>query len=117
MEDLIGSDRAFGMVDLVLSGFLRIVTHPRIFADPTPLDVALAFVEEIRSRPNCGAVNPGKRHWSIFTELCIAAGARGNLVPDAWLAALVIESGAEWVTSDRDYARFPGLRWRHPFEG
>ncbi|HJU85836.1 MAG TPA: PIN domain-containing protein [Gemmatimonadota bacterium] len=58
--------------------------------------------------------NPGRRHWSIFAELCVTAGARGNLVPDAWLAAVAIESGAEWLTTDRDYARFPGLRWRHP---
>lgn len=50
----------------------------------------------------------------IFTDLCRRAGAKGNLVPDAFLAALAIESGSEWVTTDRDYARFPGLRWRHP---
>lgn len=104
------------MVDLVLSGFLRIVTHPRIFADPTPLDVALAFSSQIRDRPNCVAVNPGGRHWSIFAELCVVAGVKGNLVPDAWLAAIAIESGSEWITTDRDYARFPGLRWSHPLE-
>jgi hypothetical protein len=113
---MLASDRAFGMVDLVLSGFLRIVTHPRIFADPTPLDVALLFAAEIRNRPNCVAVNPGKRHWAIFAELCLAGDAKGNLVPDAWLAAIAIESGSEWITTDRDYARFAGLRWRHPLE-
>jgi hypothetical protein len=57
---------------------------------------------------------PGERHWGIFRRLCNEVGARGNLVPDAYLAALAIESGSEWVTTDRDYARFPGLRWRHP---
>jgi len=54
-------------------------------------------------------------HWlGVFTNLCVAAGARGNLVPDAYLAALAIESGSQWITMDRDFSRFPGLRWRHP---
>ena len=104
------------MSDFVLSGFVRVVTHPGIFAVPSPIDLALAFAEEIRGRVNRVAVSPGRRHWSIFTELCLSAGAKGNLVPDAWLAALAIESGSEWITTDRDYARFPGLRWRHPLE-
>ena len=116
LEDLLASGQSFGIADLVLSGFIRIVTHPRIFREPTPLDVALAFAGEIRDRPNCVAVNPGKRHWSIFGELCLTSGARGNLVPDAWLAAIAIESGSEWITTDRDYARFTGLRWRHPIK-
>jgi uncharacterized protein len=110
------SDTAYGMTDLVLSGFLRVVTHPRVFRDPTPLDTALAFVSEVRDHPNCVSISPGERHWGIFTRLCRTAGVRGSLVPDAYLAALAIESGAEWVTADRDYARFPGLRWRHPLD-
>ena len=105
------------MSDLVLSGFLRVVTHPRIFDPPTPMDIALAFVDHVRDRPNCVPVSPGTRHWEIFVRLCESAGVKGNVVPDAFLAALAIESGSEWITADRDYARFPGLRWRHPFEG
>ena len=66
------------------------------------------------SAPNRVEVVPGERHWAIFSRLCREAGARGNLIPDAWFAALAIESGCEWITTDRDYARFPGLRWRHP---
>lgn len=114
LSTVINSDAAYGMSDLVLSGFLRIVTHPRVFRDPTPLDTALAFAAEVRDRPNCVSVSPGERHWEIFVRLCRAVGARGSLIPDAYLAALAIESGTEWVTTDRDYARFPGLRWRHP---
>jgi hypothetical protein len=57
---------------------------------------------------------PGERHWDIFQRLCREVNAKGNLIPDAYLAALAIESGSEWITTDRDYARFPGLRWRHP---
>jgi predicted nucleic acid-binding protein len=59
-------------------------------------------------------IAPGPRHWEIFERLCVTAGAKGNLVPDAHLAALAIESGSELVTTDRDFSRFPGLRWRHP---
>lgn len=116
LKEALGSDRAYGMYDLVLSGFVRVVTHPGIFAVPSPIDVALAFASEVRNRSNCVPVTPGRRHWAIFVELCLAAGTKGNLVPDAWMAALAIESGSEWVTADRDYARFPGLRWRHPLE-
>jgi toxin-antitoxin system PIN domain toxin len=114
MEEVLSSDTAFGMADLVLSGFLRIVTHPRIFASPTPIGVAIAFAEELRALPNCVPVAPGPRHWSIFCRLCREGGAKGNLVPDAFLAALAIESGSEWITADRGFSRFPGLRWRHP---
>ena len=59
---------------------------------------------------------PGLRHWEIFRGLCVDAGAKGNLVPDAYLAAMVIESGCEWITTDRDFSRFKGLRWRHPLQ-
>lgn len=110
------SEYAFGMADLVLSGFVRVVTHPRIFEPPTPLETALQFAGEVRARPNCVEVKPGGRHWEIFLKLCRSAKVKGNLVPDAYLAALAIESGSEWITTDRDYSRFPGLRWRHPLE-
>lgn len=70
----------------------------------------------LRARPNSAPVAPGPRHWDLFASLCRRAGAKGNLVPDAYLAALAIESGSEWITTDRGFARYPGLRWRHPLE-
>jgi toxin-antitoxin system PIN domain toxin len=114
LEECVGSDQAFGMADLALSGFLRIATHPRIFSPPSPLEPAIRFAEAIKSRPNCVTVAPGSRHWDIFTRLCHSVNAKGNLVSDAYFAALAIESGSEWITTDRDYSRFPGLLWRHP---
>ncbi|NIM02186.1 MAG: PIN domain-containing protein [Acidobacteria bacterium] len=108
------SDAAFAMSDLVLSGFVRVVTHPRVFNRPTPIPVALEFASSIRARPNCVPIAPGPRHWEIFSRLCNETDVRGNLVPDAYLAALAIEAGCEWISTDRDYSRFPGLRWRHP---
>lgn len=116
LEELANSSSPFGVADLAFSGFLRIVTHPQVFSPPSTLEQAQRFVAALRSQPNFVAVNPGERHWEIFTELCLNADARGNLTPDAYLAAIAIESGSEWITTDRDYARFPGLRWRHPLK-
>lgn len=114
LEERINDDAPFGICDLALSGFLRIVTHPKIFAPPSDLERALAFTREVRESPNCLVIAPGAKHWEIFHRLCRTSNVRGNLIPDAYFAALAIESGSEWVTTDRDFARFPGLRWRHP---
>jgi len=114
LQSIVNSDAGYGLSDLALSGFLRVVTHPRVFHRPTPLNTALKFIAEIRDRSNCIPISPGPRHWEIFVRLCQTVNARGNLIPDAYFAALAIESGTEWITTDRDYARFPGLRWRHP---
>jgi toxin-antitoxin system PIN domain toxin len=116
LEAMISGDQPYGMSDIVLSGFLRVVTHPRVFNPPSTIEQALAFAADVREQPNCVVVMPGSRHWAIFERLCTAANAKGNLVPDAYLAALAIESGGEWITTDRDYSRFPGLSWRHPFD-
>ena len=116
LESLVNSDLAYGMSDLVLSGFLRIVTHPRIFREPSPFDKAFAFAAELRDRSNRVDIRPGERHWEIFERLCRESGAKGNLIPDAYLAALAIETGSEWISTDRNFARFKGLNWRHPFD-
>lgn len=116
LEETIESESNYGLSDLVLSGFLRVVTHPRIFIHPSSLDRALLFVSTIRDQPNCLRVAAGARHWDIFTRLCRDAQTKGNLVPDAYLAALAIESGSELITADRGFGRFPGLRWRHPLD-
>ena len=110
----IAKDEPFGVSELVLSSFVRVATHPRVFDPPASVQEALRFAEALRSQPNAVIVAPGPRHWGIFSRLCAGAAAKGNLVPDAYLAALAIESGCEWITGDRDFSRFPGLRWRHP---
>jgi hypothetical protein len=116
LQGVMNGDEVYGVSDIILSGLVRVATHPRIFHPPSSIEGALAFAGELRSQPNCVQIEPGPRHWEIFTRLCQTARARGNLVPDAYLAALAIESGSEWLTTDRDYTRFPGLRWRHPLE-
>ena len=112
LEEVVNGDAMYGMSPQVLASVIRIATHPRIYAHPSRLTDVLAFVSVLVQQPNCQIVQPGPRHWGIFTALCQSANANGNLVQDAWLAALAIESGCEWITSDRDYARFPGLQWR-----
>jgi len=103
-----------GLSSLVLSGALRVLTHPRVFANPTPLGEALDFVQALRARPNSVEIAPGPRHWEIFSGLCQATEATGNEIPDAYLAALAIESGSEWITTDTGFSRYEGLRWNHP---
>lgn len=116
LESVMASPATFGVSESVLAGVVRITTHRRIFATPTPLKIALEFVDSVRTHPRAVRIAPGARHFGIFRGLCDAVTATGNLVSDAYLAALAIESGSEWITDDRDFARFPGLRWRHPLD-
>jgi toxin-antitoxin system PIN domain toxin len=117
LEDIVNADAAFGLADIVLSGFLRVVTHPRIFGPPTPLADALSAAAALRAQPNRVSLEPGPRHWSIFERLCRESRVRGNIVADAYLAALAIESGCGWVTTDRDFGSFPGLTVSSPLDG
>jgi toxin-antitoxin system PIN domain toxin len=114
LDELISSDAAFSIPDLVLSGFTRIVTHPGAFAEPTDPQLAMTFCTLLREHPHHVVLQPGPRHWDIFKRLVFENGARGNLVPDAYLAALAIEAGSEWITTDHGFSRWPGLRWRNP---
>jgi uncharacterized protein len=114
LASVVDASEPFAVSDLVLSGFLRVVTHPRGFARPSRADLAREFVSAIRDRGNAVVVRPGPRQWEIFQDLLERTGATGNLVPDAYLAALAIETGSEFITTDLDFSRFPGLRWRHP---
>ena len=117
LEEAVAGPEAFGVSELALSGFMRVATHPSIFRPPSQLSDCLIAAEQIRGHPGCVALRPGARHWDIFADLCRAAGATGNVIPDAYQAALAIEHGCEFVTTDRGFGRFPGLRWRHPLDG
>jgi toxin-antitoxin system PIN domain toxin len=114
LEGAFNSETTIGCSELILGSVVRILTHPQIFPEPTRLHEALDYANRFREQPCCVPIAPGARHWDIFTHLCKVSGAKGNLVSDAYLAALAMESGAEWITADRDFSRFPGLRWRHP---
>jgi len=112
LRSIVQADEPFAVAEVVLAGFLRIVTNRKIFEPPTPMATAIAFCQRLIDRPRAVLVAPSRRHWDLFVDLC--ANIQGPLVSDAYLAALAIEHGCELITTDSDFARFKGLRWRHP---
>ncbi|HEY5376508.1 MAG TPA: type II toxin-antitoxin system VapC family toxin [Polyangiaceae bacterium] len=104
----------FALSELGASGFVRIVTNPKIWQEPTTTEDALEFIQRLRNRSNARLLTHGPGSWDIFARLCLAVRARGKLVADAYHAALAIEHGCELITADADFGRFPGLRQRHP---
>jgi toxin-antitoxin system PIN domain toxin len=115
LDEVVNGDEAYGMSPQVLCSVARIATHPKVYVSPSRLENALAFARVLLEQPHCTVIQPGRRHYSIFEDLSAKARASGNLVQDAWFAALAVESGCDWITTDGDFARFPGLRWRRPF--
>ena len=99
-----------GLSELVLSGVLRVLTHPRVFHPPTPNEAATAFVDALLAQPACVALRPGNGHWRIFRGLTETLRLAGNRVPDGYHAALAIEHGCEWITLDRGFTAYSGLR-------
>ena len=114
LENLVNGEEPFALAEIVLSGFLRIVTNPKIFAPETPMQTALEFCDRLVAWPRSVMILPTERHWPLFAKLCGGSRIKGALVSDAYLAALCIEHGCELVTTDSDFARFEGLRWKHP---
>ena len=112
LRALTASSAPFALSEVVLAGFLRIVTNRRIFDPPTPMETAIRFCQQLVAWPRAVMIAPGRRHWDIFAGLC--RKIEGPLVTDGYLAALAIEHGCELVSTDSDFARFPELRWRHP---
>lgn len=113
-DAVVNGEPRYAMAPQVLGRVIRITTHPKIFVMPSGPEEVTRFCDLLLAPPHCVIVQAGARHWDIFKRLCRDADARGNLVPDAWFAALAIEYGCEWITLDHDHARFPGLRWRLP---
>ena len=115
LKSVVNGHSAYAISPQVLASVVRICTNRKIFPKPSETDNALAFCRVLMEQPHCQVVSPGAHHWAIFDQLCRRAHASSNLVEDAWFAALAIEHGCEWISTDRDYARFPGLTWRAPF--
>ena len=114
LDHVVSSDATFGLSPLVLSALVRVTTNPRLARMPSTPAEAFGFCDDLLRQPHCQIVEPGVRHFELFKRLCLETDTRGPLVTDAWYAALAIESGCEWITFDRNYARFPGLKWRIP---
>jgi len=106
-----GGPTPVGLSDVVLSGVVRLATSSCVFTRPDTTGAVLDYVDVLLDAPAL-LVTAGPSHWAHFTGLCRTLVLRGNLVPDAYLAALALDQGAEFVTLDRGFARYPHLRRR-----
>lgn len=114
LQEQVNAAEPLGLPGSVIAAHVRICTNRRIYNEPTPLEVALDQIDRLLQHPGVTRISAGPRHWKILSSLCRDADARGNLISDAALAAIAIEHDATFVTLDRDFARFPGLRWEVP---
>jgi toxin-antitoxin system PIN domain toxin len=96
--------------------FVRIMTSAQVFRRPLTLEEALAAIDSWLAVPVVDLLVPGDRHWAILREMLVGGQAIGPLASDADLAALAIEHGAVLATTDRDFARFPGLETINPLD-
>ena len=115
-EELLNGTVPVALSWAVILGFIRLTTHRHVVANPLQPPVACGHVRSWLDQPYVGIVDPGPRHPEIFFGLLAGLGTAGNLTTDAHLAALAIEHQAELHSTDVDFARFPGLRWRNPLE-
>ena len=109
LEAAASSEQPFAISELVLSGFVRIVTNRKVFREPVPLPWALRFCRELLARDSCVVLRPGPRHFGLFMRLCEQGDVTGGAVSDAYHAAIAMEHGCSWVTCDRDFRRYDGL--------
>jgi toxin-antitoxin system PIN domain toxin len=110
---LSGADTV-GLSWLTIGAFLRIATNLRLGGSQLPMASAINIVDEWLAVPPVRLIVPGKGHWAILKDMLIAGRVQGPITTDAQLAALTIEHGGVLYTNDRDFARFPGLRWVNP---
>ena len=111
------SDRTpVGLPWQTVAAFVRIITNPRLLGERFTPEDAVRVVDQWLNQPNVRLLAPGDQHWFLLRQMLVEGQARGPLVSDAQLAALTIEYGGILQTTDRDFGRFPGLRWKNPLE-
>ena len=113
-EEALNGDESVGLAWIVLSGFLRIATNPKVYPQPLPTDKALAKVDAWLSAGTVSVIVEKPNHWRVLRGLLADAGTAGNLTTDAHLAAIAITHEATLVSCDGDFARFRDLRWENP---
>jgi len=114
LEATIGGAEAVGLALTTMLAFIRITTDPRVYAIPIAATDAIELVESWLRRANVHLIGPTDAHWRTLAALAVAGQSRGPVMMDAHLAALTMGHGATLATSDRDFARFPGLRTIDP---
>jgi hypothetical protein len=113
---LLSGDEPVGLCPVVVFGFLRLATHPKVFERPLTVAEATACIRAWAERPNARLLYPGPKHFELVCTLLGAAGTAGNLVTDAQIAAFALEYGAEIHSADTDFARFKGVKWSNPLD-
>lgn len=116
LEGWVNGSEPIGLPDLTLSGFLRLVTNRRVFAEPTPSSSAWEFVDRLVAARATVQLLTSTRHWSHFRTLAHDIDARAGDLPDAYLAASALDNNATLISADRGFARFARLQWRHPLD-
>jgi toxin-antitoxin system PIN domain toxin len=111
---LLSGNETVGLSWTVMLGFVRLTTNPNVVQAPLDPAAALDYIDRWLAHPVTTVIEPTPRHAHVLRDLLRDVGTAGNLVTDAHLAALAIEHGAELCSADRDFARFPGLRWVNP---
>lgn len=114
LESTLSGGQPIGLAWVVILAFLRITTRPGWSARPLSIDAAFSILQDWLNHPSVSIAHPGPEHPSILRMLLTTTGSAGDLTTDAHLAALAIEHEAELISADRDFARFPGLRWSNP---
>ncbi len=105
---------AVGLPWISISGFIRLMTHPRVLAQPLDVHQAIFHVRSWLAQPPVRILHPGSKFEGLFLDYLAHLGSGGNLTTDAQLAALAVEHQAELQSCDFDFSRFPGLRWINP---
>jgi uncharacterized protein len=114
LEEVLSGVEAVGLPCQSVSAFLRVITNRRLSGLRVSLQQAVQVVDEWLQQPNVQVLVPADQHWSVLRQMILEGQASGPLVSDAEIAAITIEHGAVLHTADRDFARFPGLRWKNP---
>jgi toxin-antitoxin system PIN domain toxin len=114
IERVFSEGEPVGLPWQTVAAFLRVITSPKLRGDRCTVQEAAAIVDQWLAQPNVRLLGPGERHWSILRSAMLEGQVRGPLITDAQLAALAVEHGGVLHTTDRDFARFPGLRWTNP---
>jgi toxin-antitoxin system PIN domain toxin len=115
-ESVVNGTVDVGLPWVVLLGFLRLTTSPRVFASPLAPAAAWELIDAWLDQPGCHPIGVGPRHYQILKTLTVEHGTAGNLTTDAHLAAICIDHNAVLYTADNDFARFTALKWRNPLK-
>jgi len=114
LDSVFSGRELIGLPWQVVWGFLRLSTSSRIFFNTLSMEKAVEIVQQWMDQKQVRLLAPGERHWRLLRQILAEGKVKASLTTDAELAALTIEHGGVLYTSDRDFARFPGLRWVNP---